>query len=255
MLSTMLFLVAAQQHQFPKVKVPAPTRNNWHPQVRHERGEPAWSHSKLTQTHPEFKKVRETVFKEFGILPENEPIPETRAMSAFADYGRSKKPVDAFRTLCLWAGTHRGVGPIKFYSLWDVLPKDDYEVARLHFLWGADDAANALCPLGDRLLAVNSKDAEVLGAMAVLRAAIWPDHDFAKATNYAAELMRLTPCRMSYFRYGQVFAEKFKASKDQKDAQVARSYLEKYLNDFPHTPKSLMVRMANDYLAELKKRG
>jgi hypothetical protein len=118
-----------------------------------DRAVPAWANSRLEVTRADFRRVREEIHGKFGLLPRSSFVDPSYSEAAYRAYSKSKQPVDAFRTLYLWRCTGDSSAPVKFEQLWAALPTNEYEVARLHFLWAAPYPVNNATPLGERLLA------------------------------------------------------------------------------------------------------
>lgn len=193
------------------------------------RKEPAWSFSKLEVTRNDFHKVRVEMQRTYGLLTGGAFIDEGKAEAAYGAYLSTKRPVDAFRALYLWNATGGSSPPMKFEALWKVLPSDEYEVARLHFIWGAGELMNALAPMGDRLLKKDPNDIQVMHIVANLRTRVIPDRDLKKAEAYAARVLKEAPGPLSYLRYGMVKMYVAKQTKDAAAGKAARVHIEKFL--------------------------
>lgn len=151
---------------------------------RAERPEPAWSHAELRDQPTLFANVHKEIATRYGEPVSGSFASIEAAKNSFVLWQKTKEPADGFRALYVFLATgESGSNPLPgFNAIWATLPADNYEVAWLHFLWECRDVGQfKLAPLGDRLLAKNGKDLEVLLVMSGLRAIIKPDQDLKAA--------------------------------------------------------------------------
>ncbi|HVT14199.1 MAG TPA: hypothetical protein VHE55_18195 [Fimbriimonadaceae bacterium] len=143
-------------------------------------------------------------------------------------YLRSHSAVDAFRTVYLILACKKvneapqfkiGVDPFKD------MPAGDYEVVRLRFLWEWGDITYRLRPVGDRLLARDPNDVEVLWSDSFLDSHYGgPADGVAKAE----KAVKLYPCVRTYVRAGDAHAWMYMKTKKPEDGKRTVYWFDKY---------------------------
>lgn len=196
-------------------------------------GEPVWSRSELKPGKAEFRAIRANIQRKYGLIPEGALLEDDRdAKAALNQYKKTHAPADAFRAVYLALTTRDGVRSRQFRIGVDPfkhLPSDDYEVARLRFLWSWPYLEYKLKPLADRLLKVDPRDAEVLRADSYTRSHFGRGEE--KLGVERAELaMKLAPCVRTYVRAADARAMLYLRTKDKADADKAIEHFALYFN-------------------------
>src|SRR5579862_1670436 len=124
-----------------------------------------WMASRLDAGRPEFVAIRRQIQQTYGQVPEGAPPTSESVAAAVKKMASTKKPEDVFSAIYLKVCAGDRQLPPGALDPWKILPEDDIEVARLHFLWADNEAAK---PLGDRIIAKTPSDAEVLCALSWL---------------------------------------------------------------------------------------
>jgi hypothetical protein len=245
-----LCLIAlAQKQTGPPGFVP-----NAHPIVRQVRQEPLWAKSRLQRTRADLGIARVEVEAATGPILHDAFLGESRAEAELKLYTTSRQGVHAFKALYLWIASGSDSKPTRYEDLWAVLPVDEYEVARLHFIWGAGEGINILASLGDRLLAKDPRDLEVLYVSAFLRSYFKPEMDLAKAEKYAHAALSGHQSPSTFLRYGMVKMFQARDTKSAAAGKVAKKYIDMYLGSA--NPKDTRhLRLARTWLTWLGQQG
>ncbi|HVT14198.1 MAG TPA: hypothetical protein VHE55_18190 [Fimbriimonadaceae bacterium] len=192
------------------------------------RPEPPWNHFSSKAGLPELRAIRESIEKKYGRIPETSGSPAAEADAPMAAYLKSHSAADAFRAVYMILATRRGWEAHQFKLGVDPfknLPVDDYEVVRLRFLWNWTFLDYQLGPLGDRLLARDPNDAEVLWADSFICSHY---HNETKGVERAEKLVKLLPCVQSYLRAADAHAYMYLVTKKPEDGKLTVYWFDKY---------------------------
>lgn len=210
-----------------------------------------WMSSSLSSGKAEFASIREEIHRKYGDVPEGAGLTRD-ADTAIKALAKDRSQTSLFRAVYLRLCTFDPQLPKGTPDPWAVLPKDDYEVARLHFLWAANDAAK---PLGEKLLQKDPKDAEVLWRLSYLYSHVGkkPSWDPAKGITMARSAMVLAPCAKTNFRYADALSMLLAGSRpDPATLKDCSAHFDLYLRDAKKDDPDLpLAKQAKKWLAGL----
>lgn len=193
--------------------------------------EPAWSKEPFTSSNPLFRAVRKGIESKYGVPPLDACAPAVDADAAIGRYKKSKKPVDGFEAVyTVLASLHDRQFPTDVAEPWDKLPSNDYEVTRLHFLWGFGFIGDELHPCGERLLKQDANDIEVLCALSYLychvgKKGVWNP---GRGEELAKRALKVSGCPMTYLAVADAEAMLLQTTRDKRYGSQSVAYFRKF---------------------------
>ncbi|CAN5450344.1 hypothetical protein BH11ARM1_BH11ARM1_04240 [soil metagenome] len=165
------------------------------------RTEPLWAKIIPNKTDKHFTEIRKSIEAKYGV-PTTAMVDPKIAIGMYSRNGARNSVADAFKAGYAFLATDQPENYSKeLEPIWSILPKNDWETLRLHFLCDKLNKDN-VTDVGDRLLKHFPNDLELLTRMAVIRTAIKPDQKIATARKYADQAFALRACSLTYFTVG-----------------------------------------------------